>query len=398
MTESKTTDSITRLQLGEREIIILGTAHISQESAEEVRSVIAAENPDRVCIEIDESRYRSLKQDASWRNLNISRVLRDGKGFLLLSNLVLASFQKRMGLELGIRPGEEMLAAITAAEERGIPFSFCDREIQITLKRAWASSSLWGKNKMLAAMLSSIFTNEKLSREEIENLKKTSALQGMLEELAGFLPSVKEVLIDERDTYLATTVYQAEGKRLVAVVGAGHVPGMVQKLRELDAGNRSMDLDFLEVIPKKSLMARTLPWLLPLAIIGAVIAGFLLRGSAITFNNLVKWIIVNGTLASLGSVIALANPLTILVAFIAAPITSLIPVIGVGLFTGLTEAALKKPRVLDFENLNQDLASLKGFYRNRVTHVLVVFFLSSIGSSIGTFIGGIPLFTSLFGG
>ena len=398
MTESKTTDSITRLQLGEREIIILGTAHISQESAEEVRSVIAAENPDRVCIEIDESRYRSLKQDASWRNLNISRVLRDGKGFLLLSNLVLASFQKRMGLELGIRPGEEMLAAITTAEERGIPFSFCDREIQITLKRAWASSSLWGKNKMLAAMLSSIFTNEKLSREEIENLKKTSALQGMLEELAGFLPSVKEVLIDERDTYLATKVYQAEGKRLVAVVGAGHVPGMVQKLRELDAGNRSMDLDFLEVIPKKGLMARTLPWLLPLAIIGAVIAGFLLRGSAITFNNLVKWIIVNGTLASLGSVIALANPLTILVAFIAAPITSLIPVIGVGLFTGLTEAALKKPRVLDFENLNQDLASLKGFYRNRVTHVLVVFFLSSIGSSIGTFIGGIPLFTSLFGG
>ena len=398
MTEPNTGESITRLRLDEREIIILGTAHISQESAEEVRSVIAAENPDRVCIEIDESRYRSLKQDASWRNLNISRVLRDGKGFLLLSNLVLASFQKRMGLELGIRPGEEMLAAITAAEERGIPFSFCDREIQITLKRAWASSSLWGKNKMLAAMLSSIFTNEKLSREEIENLKKTSALQGMLEELAGFLPSVKEVLIDERDTYLATTVYQAEGKRLVAVVGAGHVPGMVQKLRELDAGNRSMDLDFLEVIPKKSLMARTLPWLLPLAIIGAVIAGFLLRGSAITFNNLVKWIIVNGTLASLGSVIALANPLTILVAFIAAPITSLIPVIGVGLFTGLTEAALKKPRVLDFENLNQDLASLKGFYWNRVTHVLVVFFLSSIGSSIGTFIGGIPLFTSLFGG
>jgi pheromone shutdown-related protein TraB len=397
MAETVPSETITRLTLGEREIILLGTAHVSRESADEVHRVIEEERPDRVCIEIDQSRYQSLTHGASWKNLNITRVLKEGKGFLLLSNLVLASFQKRLGIDLGIRPGEEMLAAIRVSDELGIPYSFCDREIQITLKRAWAKAGFWGKNKMLATMLSSIFTNETLSEEEIEKLKKKSALQSMMEELAGFLPSVKEVLIDERDTYLATQVYRSEGSRLVAVVGAGHVPGMIQRLKELHERKAVADPDTLNTIPSKGIAAKTLPWLLPVAIFGAVIAGFFLRGSEITINNIFKWIVVNGTLAALGSIIALAHPLTVLLAFVAAPITSLIPVIGVGIFTGILEAALKKPRVLDFENLNEDLVTLKGFYQNRVTHVLVVFMLSSIGSSIGTFIGGIPLFTSLLG-
>ena len=390
-------DTVTRLRQDDREIILLGTAHISRESTEEVQRVLEQEKPDSVCIEIDQSRYQSLTQGASWRNLDITRVLRQGKGFLLLSNLVLASFQKRLGLDLGIRPGEEMLAAVEVSERLSIPYTFCDREIQITLKRAWAKTGFWGKNKMLAAMLSSIFSNEKLQPEEIEKLKRKNALQSMMEELAGFLPAVKEVLIDERDRYLAANVHKAPGKKIVAVVGAGHVPGMVEELKRLHEGSVSPDIDHLNIIPTKGIVARSLPWLLPIAIIGAIIAGFFLRGSEVTINNILKWIVVNGTLAALGSVIALAHPLTILVAFIAAPITSLIPVIGVGLFTGVLEATLKKPRVLDFEGLNEDLATLKGFYRNRVTHVLVVFMLSSIGSSIGTFVGGIPLFTSLFG-
>jgi pheromone shutdown-related protein TraB len=397
MLQDAQSDTITRLHLDDREIILLGTAHISQESTEEVQRVLEHERPDSVCIEIDQSRYQSLTQGASWKNLNITVVLRQGKGFLLLSNLVLASFQKRLGLDLGIRPGEEMLAAVKVSERLGIPYSFCDREIQITLKRAWAKTGFWGKNKMLAAMLSSVFTNEKLKPQEIEELKRKNALQSMMEELAGFLPAVKEVLIDERDRYLAANVHKTSGKKTVAVVGAGHVPGMVEELKRLQEGDASPDVEDLNIIPSKGIVSRSLPWLLPVAIIGAIVAGFFLRGSEVTLNNILKWIVVNGTLAALGSVIALAHPLTILLAFIAAPITSLIPVIGVGLFTGILEATLKKPRVLDFEGLNEDLATLKGFYRNRVTHVLVVFMLSSIGSSIGTFVGGIPLFTSLFG-
>jgi pheromone shutdown-related protein TraB len=398
MSDSLTKDTVTRLQLGEREIILLGTAHVSKESAEEVRSVITQERPDRVCIEIDQARYQSLTQGASWRNLDIRRVLRQGKGFLLLSNLVLASFQKRIGLDLGIKPGEEMLSAIRVSEELDIPFSFCDREIQITLKRAWNKTGFWGKNKMLAAMLSSIFADEKLSQEEIESLKQKSALQNMMEELSEFLPSIKEVLIDERDTYLASRVYESAGSRIVAVVGAGHVPGMIKKLEELHDGGEKPDLEPLETIPARGLMTKVLPWLLPIAIIGAIVAGFFVRGSEITLTNLLKWVVINGSLAAVGSIVALAHPLTVVVAFVAAPITSLIPVIGVGIFTGILEAALRKPRVMDFESLNEDLTTLKGFYKNRITHVLVVFLLSSIGSAIGTFVGGIPLFTSLFGG
>ena len=393
----KYNESVTRVMLGDREIMLLGTAHISRQSADEVQRVIQAERPDRVCIELDEARHKSLTQESSWKNLNIVRVLREGKGFLMLSNLVLASFQRRMGLELGVKPGQEMLAAINAAEELGIPCSFCDRELQITLKRAWKKTGFWGKNKMLAAMLSSILTSEKLSEEEIEKLKQKNALEGMLAELANFLPSVKEVLIDERDTFLATRVFNAEGQRVVAVVGAGHVAGMVRRLTDLHEGKAAADVSALNEIPPKSIASKTIPWLLPIAIVGAVVAGFFFRGTDVTMSNIVKWIVVNGTLSAVGSILALAHPFTVILAFVAAPITSLIPVIGVGLFTGILEAVLKKPRVLDFESLNDDLATFKGFYKNRVTHVLVVFMLSSLGSSIGTFIGGIPLFASLFG-
>lgn len=390
-------DTVTRITIGEREIVIVGTAHISKESVLEVKNIINDEKPDRVCIELDESRHKSITQSNSWRNLNITQVLKQGKGFLLLSNLVLSSFQRRMGMQLGNKPGEEMLAAIEVCNHLEIPYSLCDREIQTTLKRAWSKSGLWGKNKMLAAMLSAIFTREKLSEEELENLKSKSALQGMLEELAQFLPSAKEVLIDERDIYLATRIFQADGKRIVAVVGAGHVPGIIKRLNELHEGKADFDLTGLDQIPPKGILSKSLPWVLPVAIIGAIIAGFFIRGSDVTLNNMLKWVLVNGSLAAVGSIIALAHPLTILLAFLAAPITSLIPVIGVGIFTGILEAALRKPRVSDFENLPDDLLKVKGFFKNRFTHVFIVFFLSSVGSSIGTFIGGIPLFTSLFG-
>jgi len=390
-------DTLTRLNLGSREFVLVGTAHISEESTRQVRTVIEEEKPDRVCIELDDARYRSLTESGAWRNLNVSQVLKEKKGFLLMANLVLSSFQKRMGLQLGSKPGEEMLEAVRISRELGIPFSLCDREIQVTLRRAWSRSGLWGKNKMLAAMLSSVFTNEKLSREELEKLKGKSALQDMLEELADFLPSAKEVLIDERDTYLATRIFESEGQRIVAVVGAGHIPGIVSRLEALHRNRADRDLSALERVPPKGWVAKSLPWILPAAIIGAIVAGFFVRGPEVTLHNILKWVVVNGTLAALGSVIALAHPLTILLAFAAAPITSLIPVIGVGIFTGILEATLRKPRVLDFESLPDDLGTWRGFFRNRFTHVFVVFFLSSVGSSVGTFIGGIPLFTSLFG-
>jgi pheromone shutdown-related protein TraB len=385
---------VTRVQVGDREIVVLGTAHISSRSVADVREIIHSEQPDRVCVELDEARYNSLVQKQDWQSLNIIQVLRERKGFLLLANLVLSSFQRRMGKELGVSPGEEMLTAVKVCEEEGIAFSLCDRDIQTTLRRAWAKTGLWGRNKLLAAMLSSVFSNEKLTEEEIEKLKTGTSFQSMLEELASFMPSVKEVLIDERDRYLATRIFSAEGKKLVAVVGAGHMDGIVRTLERLQDGSLSSDVSSLEKVPPRRTLGRVLPWLVPAAILALIVAGFFRSGWELSLEMLWRWVLVNGSLSALGALIALAHPVTIIAAFVGAPITSLNPTIGVGILTGVLEAFLRKPRVTDFENLPQDLLSFRGFFRNRITHILLVFLFSSVGSAVGTFVG-IPYLSSL---
>ena len=199
--------------VGDKEITLVGTAHISSQSVEDVRSAVDEHEPERVCVEIDASRYAQLRDGSSWKNLDVYKVIRRRQGFLLLGNLALSSFQKRMGVDLGTKPGEEMRAAINIADERDIPYSFCDREIQVTLRRAWAKSSFWGKMKMLAALLTSVVSKEKLTEEDLEQLKEQDALEGMLRELAAYLPSAKEVLIDERDRYLATRIYESQERK-----------------------------------------------------------------------------------------------------------------------------------------------------------------------------------------
>jgi pheromone shutdown-related protein TraB len=387
-------ETITRMNLGDREIILLGTAHVSRESIEDARRLIREEKPDEVYIEIDAARHRSLTEKRSWENLNLTQVLKSGRGFFLLANLALSSFQKKLGADLGVSPGEEMVAAIREAEELGIPYTFCDRDIQITLRRAWGRSGFWGKNKILAVMLSSVFSNEKLDEAEIEKLKQKNAMQSMLEELAEFLPSVKEVLIDERDRYIASRIFKGRSKKSLAVIGAGHTEGIVSNLQALQEGTLGSELDSLETLPPKGRVAKLLPYLVPVIILGLFAAGFFRSGWSLSLTMIWKWILVNGTLSALGALAALAHPLTIAASFVAAPITSMNPTIGVGIFSGLIELALRKPRVADFENLPGDLLSVRGFFKNRITHILLVFFFSSLGSAIGTFIG-IPYLTSL---
>jgi len=387
-------ETTTRLTLGDREIILLGTAHVSRDSIADARRLIREEQPEEVFIEIDAARYKSLTEKRSWENLNLTQVLKSGRGFFLLANLVLSSFQKKLGADLGVSPGEEMLAAIEEAKALEIPYSFCDRDIQITLRRAWGKSSFWGKNKILAVMLSSVFSNEKLDEAEIEELKKKNAMQSMLEELAEFLPSVKEVLIDERDRYIAARIFKGRAKACLAVIGAGHAEGIARNLRAFEEGSISPETDSLEALPPKGRVAKLLPYLIPAIILGLFAAGFFRSGWSLSLSMIWKWILVNGTLSALGALAALAHPLTIATSFVAAPITSMNPTIGVGIFSGLIELALRKPRVADFENLPRDLLSLRGFFKNRITHILLVFFFSSLGSAIGTFIG-IPYLTSL---
>jgi pheromone shutdown-related protein TraB len=389
--------TVTRLTLGEREFILLGTAHVSRESVDEVKRTIAEEKPDHVCVEIDAQRYKTLTEGQDWSKLSIDKVLKERKGFLLLANLVLSAFQKRLGENLGVKPGEEMKAAIDAAAKGEIPHTLADREIQVTLRRAWVYSSLWNKMKMLASLLASIFSTEKLSQEEIEELKNRSALQDMLEELSDYLPSVKEVLIDERDRYLAANIFSAGGSRVVAVIGAGHVRGIIEWLYAFHEGRANTDLDEISTVPAPSKVNKVLPWVLPAIIVGLIAAGFVRSGWDQGMKMFLYWIMVNGSLSAAGAVAALAHPLTVLLSFAAAPFTSLNPTIGVGIVTGLFQGYIRRPRVSDFENLQTDILSVRGFFRNRFTHALVVFFLSSIGSAAGTFIA-FPFLLSLLSG
>ena len=400
--------------VGKRPVLLIGTAHISNESITDVSSLIRDENPARVCVEIDEGRHRSMSEGAKWENLDIGKVLKEGRGFLLLANLALAGFQRRMGSAVGIKPGEEMLAAIDTAKELGIPYSFCDRDVQITLKRAWARSGLWNKSKLLASLVDSAVSGEKLSAEDIEKLKQKNELEEMMSELASFLPSVKEVLIDERDRYLAARIYE-ETKSLgnevlplteaqesptdipvrtlrpvIAVVGAGHLAGIVAWLERFDRGEESSSTAGLESLPKPSPWGKIFGWAIPIAIVLFIAVGFFTSGTSVGLAKLAEWALLNGSLAALGSLLSLAHPLTILVSFLGAPIATLNPFVGVGMFAGLTEAFVRKPRVTDFESLAEDVTSLRGFYRNRVTRVLLIFLLSSLGGMAGNFIA-IPL-------
>ena len=380
-----------RLMLQGREIILLGTAHISQESIVQVTTSIREEKPDCVAIELDEQRYASMKNPEAWKNLDIVKVLKSGQGFVLMANLVLSSFQKRMGADVGVKPGEEMKAAIAVAEELGIPAVMVDRPIQMTLKRAWAKNSLWGKCKLLSVLLSSAFEKSEITAEEIERLKNESEMDSMMNEIAEYLPAVKAVLIDERDRYLASHIWEAQvkdapAKKIVAALGAGHLPGVVRHLEALAAGTASSDTADISQLPPAGIGSKVAGLAFPVLIVTLIAAGFFTGGAKASLDMLVQWILWNGSLAALGALVAGGHILTVLAGFVGAPLATLNPVVAVGLFTGLVQAWVNKPKVEDMEHLTDDATSLKGFYKNRILRVLLVFFLSSIGGVIGNVI------------
>jgi len=391
-------DTVTEITLSSgKHITLVGTAHVSAGSVDEVEKQIKERSPDHVCLEIDAGRYKTMIEGQKWENLKIGEVLRQKKGFLLLANLVLSSFQKRIGNSTGITPGDEMRKAAETAKEEKIPFSLCDREIQITLRRAWSASGFWNRMKLIATLLASIFSREKVDEEELEKLKQRNALQAMMEELASYLPSIKKVLIDERDRYLATKIFTSPGTHTLAVVGAGHGPGIIKTLESLENSELTSDLSDIEHIPKKAGIAQYIPWLVPIIVLSLMIYGFTQAGWDQGIQMFFYWFMVNGILTAVAAVAALAHPVTIISSFLLAPLTSLNPTIGVGIVAGLIEAYVRKPRVYDFEHLQDDILSLKGFFKNRVTHTLIVFFFTSIGSSIGTFIA-FPVLISLISG
>jgi len=373
-----------RLQVGDKEIILIGTAHVSKESVELVQSVIEAERPDTISVELCQSRYQSIRQKATWQDMNIVKVVKEKKAFLLLSNLLLASFQKRIAAKLDIKPGAEMVAAIDTGEAQGAQIHLADRDIRVTLSRTWRVMGFWDKLKILFQLALSLGEVDEISEQDVEAMKQEDMLQLLLADVGKSLPVLKNILIDERDRYLAQKIKTAPGQKIVAVVGAGHVPGIKEYW------SKDVDLTALEVIPPKGLLGSFLKWGLPLAIVALVSAGFFFGGASAGTEMITWWVLANGVMAGLGAIVALAHPMTILSSVMAAPLTSLNPMIAAGWVSGLVEAFTRKPKVKDLERLPEDILSIKGFWKNKVTRILLVVVFTNLGSTLGTLVA-IPL-------
>ena len=375
---------IHHLEANGKQIILLGTAHVSHESTRLVAEVIDNEKPDTVCVELCESRYQSIRHKDSWQNMDIVKVVKEKKAFLLLSNLLLASFQKRIAKKLDIRPGQEMIQAIESAEAVGANIHLADRDIRTTLARAWRTMKLWDKIKLLVQLVFSLGKVDEISKEEVERMKQEDVLESLLADIGKSLPVVRHVLIDERDRFLAQKIRTAPGDRIVAVVGAGHIPG-IKKYWTTET-----DISALEQMPPNGKTIKWIKWIIPIGILTLLMTGFYHGGTETGSHMITWWLLANGLLAGLGALIALAHPLTILSSILAAPLTSLNPMIAAGWVSGLVEALSRRPRVIDFENLQEDIHSFRGFWRNKITRILLVVVFTNLGSSAGTFIA-IPL-------
>jgi pheromone shutdown-related protein TraB len=380
-TDPNERSDIRRLTLDGREIILLGTAHVSQASVEMVREVIAAERPDTVCVELDAQRHKALRNPHHWETLNLIEVIRQGQAPFLCANLVLAAYQKRMGLHTGVRPGAELAAAAEVAEERGLNVRLVDREIRTTLLRAWRKAGFWKKMSLLATLLAGMFEKQKLDEAELARLRETDTLTALLDELSQVLPTVKNILVDERDLYMANEIRHAPGQRIVAVVGAAHLPGISARLAAPSPPPEV--IAELSVIPERGRCSHLLSWLIPALVIGIFVAGLFAGDLTKLTEAAVAWILATGSLSALATAAALGHPLTIISAFLAAPITTLHPAIGVGFITGLVQAYLAAPTVKDMEHAGNDIVTVSGWWRNRMTRVLLVFFLSNPGAALG---------------
>jgi pheromone shutdown-related protein TraB len=377
-------ESVTTLEHDGTTYHVVGTAHVSQRSVEEVQEVIAKLRPDVVCVELDKGRYDALTKDSAFRDLDVFKVVREGKTLYLLAHLALASYQRRIGASLGVKPGAELVAAVDAAKQHGIPFELIDRDIQITLKRTWKNIGLWRRLTLLGSLIvGGDGEGEPVTAETVENLKEPKALSQMLTELGNAVPEVKGPLVDERDQYLASKMTDAgRGKKtVVAVVGAAHVPGMTAQI------GAPIDRAALEVVPPPALWWRIAKWVVPLAFLGLLV--FLAtRMPAATFaKTMLAWIIPTSIGAGFATLALGGSIFSVIAAMLAAPIARVYPLVRTAVVVGIVEAWRRKPSVQDCERLSDDVQTLKGFWRNPVTRLLLVAVFSALGALVGFAVG-----------
>jgi len=372
---------VAHVKVDDKDVYLVGTAHLSNESVEDVQTTVDLVKPDAIAVELCQGRYQAMTQADNWGKMNIFKVVRQKKAVFLLAQLIMTSFYRRLGEKLGIQPGAEMLKGIELAKETDAQLVLADRNIEITLKRVWGYLGFWNKVKLFFQLAMGVFSQEEIDSDMIEELKKQDQLEAVMAEFAGKFPEIKRRLIDERDTYLAQEIRTAPGKTIVAVVGAGHVPGITEQVQQDHC------LDELKKLPPKSRWLPLLKWGLPLVILALLFYGFT-KGTEHGFENIYIWFLVNGVLSALGAALAFAHPVTILSALLAAPLTSLNPFFAAGWVAGIVQAVIKKPKVSDLEDLPDAIGTIKGFWTNPVTRILLVVALANLGSVVGTWIAG----------
>lgn len=371
------TANIDKIILGNTTIYLVGTAHVSETSVALTEKVIREVKPTAVAVELCESRYKTIMDPDSWRKTDIITVIRTGRAPVLMAQLVLGAFQKKLANKLNIKPGAEMIKAIQVAEEIGAEIVLADREVRTTLKRVWHFMRYRSVLKLIPETVGMLVKQQDINTDEIEKLKSKALIDEVLEDFTKSFPEIKSSLITERDQYLAGKLQQYKGESIVAIVGAGHVPGIKREIQKVQ------DLAKLDEIPKKTLLSKCLSWAMPAAILGLFVGGFLIGGGETGLSIISTWIIFTGISAAIGAMLAMAHPLSILSALFSAPITTIHPFIASGMVASLVQTFVKKPQVSDFETVVDDISTLKGWYKNRLAHIFLILVLTNACGSIG---------------
>lgn len=392
----KMLNKVVKVETGEKTFHLVGTAHVSPESVELVENTIDDVEPDVVAVELCEQRHEAILNQSRWDEKEIDKVIREGKAHLFLMQLMLTNFQRKIGEELDTKPGSEMIEAVEKAQEKGIEVALVDRDIRTSLKRAFNELSWKEKIGLAYGFLEGFLEEgEEDVQDLLEEMQDTDVLTEMIEELGREAPSFKKVLLDERNEYIAYKLMEIEQNNIVAVLGAGHLKGVKEILEKNEEKNKKQKIDELEQIPEGKSTLKYIGYAVPAVILALVVTGFFLKGQAFVLESLLKWIFINGTLSAIGATLAFGHPLSIITAFLSAPLTSMNPLLASGWFAGLMEARIRKPRVKDFEGLMK-LDSLRDYWRNGVTRILLVMALANMGSVVGTYLAGFSIFAGIY--
>lgn len=377
---------------------LLGTAHVSQASVDAVQALLSDESFDAVAVELCEPRFRGLQEPNQLASLDLFRVVREGKVGLVAANLALSAYQRRLARQLGIEPGAEMRAAIDGAEAAQLPLWRIDRDVGTTLRRTHAAVGWWQRLKLMSGLFATLLVDEEVDASEIELLKRGDMLESTFAEFASRSERLYGALIDERDRYMAARLRQQaalEGRReVLAVVGAGHLQGLARYLQSEDAPVDTT-LAHLDRLPPPTRWGTWMSLLLAALLIGGFAWGFS-RGVDLGTELLLAWVLATGGLGALGCLLAGGHPLSIIAAFLSSPLTPLHPLLSSGTVSALVEVTLRRPTVADFERLRDDVGSLGGWWRNRVSRVLINFFLTSMGTALGVYLAGWRMLQALF--